>query len=204
MARNRNRKMPNKIKKGTFPRLLKFICKDYGVHLGVVAICVILSAVSSVFATVFLQKLIDDCITPGLTVGMGAVQGTLIKLIAIMAGIYFIGFLASFIYTRIMAIVTQGTLKNLSVKMFDKMQTLPIKYFDTHPHGDIMSTYTNDTDAIRQLIGQCLPMLFQIGLTIISLALMMLYYSFYLSIVVFIFAILMYKVILKFGGLSSK
>ncbi len=103
-----------------------------------------------------------------------------------------------------MATVTQGTLKHLRVDMFDKMQSLPIKYFDTHAHGDIMSTYTNDTDAIRQLIGQSLPMVFQSSLTITVMFLMMIYYSVWMTIIVCLFSALMLTVTKKFGGASSR
>ena len=103
-----------------------------------------------------------------------------------------------------MATVTQGTLKHLRVDMFDKMQSLPIKYFDTHAHGDIMSTYTNDTDAIRQLIGQSLPMVFQSSLTITVMFLMMIYYSVWMTLVVCLFSALMLTVTKKFGGASSR
>ena len=103
-----------------------------------------------------------------------------------------------------MATVTQGTLKHLRVDMFDKMQSLPIKYFDTHAHGDIMSTYTNDTDAIRQLIGQSLPMVFQSSLTITVMFLMMIYYSVWMTIIVCLFSALMLTITKKFGGASSR
>ena len=114
------------------------------------------------------------------------------------------GVVAAFIYTRIMAVVTQGTLKHFRVDMFDRMESLPIKYFDTHAHGDIMSTYTNDTDAIRQMIGQSLPQLFQAALTMISIVFLMLYYSVWLTLVVFAFALIMLGITKKFGGTSSK
>lgn len=118
--------------------------------------------------------------------------------------IYLFGVVANFIYTRKMANVTQGTLMNLRNDMFEKMQTLPIKYFDTHPHGDIMSTYTNDTDAIRQVIGQSGPMVFQSALSIISVFIMMLSYSVWLTIIVVAVVFLMVKIIGDLGGKSSK
>lgn len=135
---------------------------------------------------------------------MDAVWGRLVSILFTMGVIYIMGILASFTYTRIMAVVTQGTLKYFRIDMFDRMETLPIKYFDTHAHGDIMSTNTNDTDAIRQMIGQSLPQLFQAGLTMVSIVFLMLYYSVWLTLVVFAFAIVMLQVTKIFGGASSR
>ena len=175
------------MKKGTSKRLLKYISAHYKFHLIIVFICIILSGISATAATVFLQKLIDDCITPGIKNGMSSVAGKMTLYLISMAVIYLIGVLSSFIFTRIMATVTQGTLKNLRNDMFNHMETLPIRYFDTHAHGDIMSTYTNDTDAIRQMIGQSAPMILQSLLSIAAIIVMMLSYSLILSLVVAVF-----------------
>lgn len=191
-------------KKGTFGRLLRYIFSVYKVQLIVVAICIIISSIASVIGTFFLQRLIDECITPGIASGISAVWKNLISILAMMAGIYVFGVIAAFTYTRIMAIVTQGTLKHLRSDMFDKMETLPIKYFDTHAHGDIMSTYTNDTDAIRQLIGQSLPMLIQSILTVTAMFLMMLYYSIWLTLAVCVFLAVMLMITKKFAGASAR
>ena len=174
----------NNRKKGTFGRLLRYIFQNYRIHLIVVICCIIVSAAASVVQTVFLQRLIDTCILPGLKSGMESVKQPFMQTILSMLTIYAFGVAAAFTYTHLMAIVTQGTLKHLRVDMFDKMQALPIKYFDTHAHGDIMSTYTNDTDAIRQMIGQSLPMVFQASLTITVMFLMMIYYSVWMTILV--------------------
>ena len=152
----------------------------------------------------FLQQIIDICIVPGIESGLSSVWDKLIGFLIIMAGIYAIGIIASFIYTRLMAIITQGTLMHFRNDMFAKMETLPIKYFDTHPHGDIMSTYTNDTDATRQMIGQSLPTLIQAVVSILSSYFVMLYYSIWLTLVVTLVALLMFAVIKKFGGGSMK
>jgi len=198
-------KKENEIRKpGSFLRLIKYLFKYYPVRLIVVMICIIVSACASVVATAFLQRLIDECITPGITSGMEPVWSKLVSILTAMGVIYLMGVAASFIYTRIMAVVTQGMLKHFREDMFDRMETLPIKYFDTHAHGDIMSTYTNDTDALRQMIGQSLPQLFQVSLTILSIVFLMLYYSLWLTLVVFAFAALMFFVTKKFGGASSK
>ena len=151
-------------KNGTFGRLLRYIYKNYRVYMITVIICIIIAAAASVVQTVFLQRLIDTCILPGLENGFESIRQPFMQTILSMITLYVFGVAAAFTYTHLMATVTQGTLKHLRVDMFDKMQSLPIKYFDTHAHGYIMSTYTNDTDAIRQLIGQSLPMVFQSSL----------------------------------------
>lgn len=197
-------KQKPRAKKGTFARLMSYIFSHFRIHLVVVMLCIIISSIASVAASLFIQRIVDECILPGIAYGMDVVWKQLISIITIMSVFYICGVAASFTYTRIMAVVTQGTLMNLRTDMFDKMQRLPIKFFDTHAHGDIMSTYTNDTDAIRQLIGQSLPMVIQSSLTILSIIFMMLYYSVWLTIAVFVFIGIMLKVIKKVGGASSK
>lgn len=187
----------------TFKRLIKYLFHYYKPHLIVVCICIVISACASVVATTFLQQLIDECITPGITSGLASVWSKLISLLTAMAVIYLFGVAAALTYTRLMATVTQGTLKQMRNDMFDRMQTLPVKYFDTHAHGDIMSTYTNDTDAIRQLIGQSLPALVQSLLSILAIVIMMLYYSVWLTIIVGIFIFIMSRVTKKLGGQSA-
>ena len=191
-------------KNGTFGRLLRYIYKNYRVYMITVIICIIIAAAASVVQTVFLQQLIDTCILPGLENGFESIRQPFMQTILSMVTLYVFGVAAAFTYTHLMATVTQGTLKHLRVDMFDKMQSLPIKYFDTHAHGDIMSTYTNDTDAIRQLIGQSLPMVFQSSLTITVMFLMMIYYSVWMTLVVCLFSALMLTVTKKFGGASSR
>lgn len=191
-------------KKGTFGRLFRYLFDHYGMRLIVVMLCIIVSAVASVIATVFLQRLIDKCIVPGISSGMGAVQNLLVHILLTMAVFYVLGVLAAFTYNRIMATVTQGTLKHLRDDMFHCMETLPIQYFDTHPHGDIMSTYTNDSDAIRTLIGQSLPMLTQSVLSVLAMLGMMLYFSVWMTILVLVFIGVMLTISKKFGGASAK
>lgn len=191
------------VQTGTLKRLLKFILAHYKTRILVVIICIISSALASTVATVFMQRLIDECITPGITSGLDAVWPQLVSILTTMAIFYVFGVTASFIYTRLMATVTQGTLKNLRNGMFNRMETLPVRYFDTHAHGDIMSNYTNDTDAIRQMIGQSLPMLIQSSLSILSMFVMMLYYSIWLTITVWIFIGIMVTITKKFGSASA-
>ncbi len=199
-------------KKGTFGRLIKYIFDGHRWQLIVVAICILLSACTSIAASASTQMIIDDVITPGLKAGnllgfeagLDSVWGDLMGIITMMIVVYAFGIIATFIYQQIMAGVTQRTLMNFRNDMFNKMQTLPVKFFDTHAHGDIMSTYTNDTDAIRMVVSQSMPMLFQSSLTIISLVVMMLNYSVWLTFAVAMFVFLMMKVSGKVAGASSK
>jgi len=192
------------VKKGTFSRFLKYLFSNYTPHLIVVIVCILISSLASVIANFYIQRIVDEVITPGLANGFDSVASQFSKILISMAVIYVFGVVAAFLYTRIMAVVTQGTLKKMRTDMFNQMQTLPIKYFDTHAHGDIMSTYTNDTDAIRQLIGQSLPQLVQASVSVIGIAFTMLYYSIWLTIVVALFLLLMYKTVKDIGGKSSK
>ena len=190
--------MPGAIKKGTMGRFMKYLFSKYGKSIVVVIVGIVMSALASMAAQMFTQKLIDECIIPGIDNGFDSIKSKLFSLLLAMGIIYILGVIASFTYTRIMATVTQGTLKHLRDDMFNKMETLPIKYFDTHAHGDIMSTYTNDVDAVRQLIGQSLPTVFQSVLTVITMTFMMIFYSIWLSLVVLAFIIIMTKSINKF------
>lgn len=191
-------------KQGPFKRLLKYIVGTYKCHMIIVAICIFISAVSGSVATIFLQRIIDECIVPGVSKGIDAVWGKLISIIVMMASIYILGVVAAFIYTRIMAIVTQGTLKNLRIDMFKQMESLPIKYFDTHANGDIMSTYTNDTDTLRQMIGQSLPQLIQGLITVTTALVVMLYYSIWLTLLVLAILFSMTMIVKKIGGKSAE
>ena len=203
----RRRQMKGKrpdIKPGTFTRFIKYLAAHYGFQMGLVLICLILSAFSSVIANLFIQKIVDEIIAPGLTGGFESVASDFIKVISSMVAFYLIGLAATFIYTRTMALITQGTLKAFRVDMFERMESLPIKFFDTHAHGDIMSTYTNDTDALRQLIGQSMPMLIQSAISSIGIIFMMLYYSVWLTLVAAVFVFIMINAIRNIGGKSSR
>ena len=192
------------IKKGTATRLIKTVFSLYKWQLIVVLFCILINSTGSLVSSVFLQTLIDEVIPTGVALGFAAVQSRLTGMIIGMAGIYLVIVLAAFLYNRIMATVTQGMLYHLRAEMFEKMQSLPIKYFDTHAHGEIMSTYTNDTDATRQLIGQSLPSLLTNSLTLVLSTALMLWYSLWLSFVVALFTFLMTFIIKKVGGGSAK
>ena len=203
----RGRGMPvpkGSIKKGTFSRLIKTLFKYYKWQTIVVLICIIVNSFGSLVASVFTKTLVDEVITPGIKAGFGEVWGTLISLIITMSIAYSVVVLAGFFWHRIMATVTQGMLYHLRVDMFKKMQSLPIKYFDTNAHGEIMSRYTNDTDATRQLIGQSLPTLLSSSLTLVVSISFMLWYSFWLALVVFGCTIAMTMVVKVIGGNSAK
>lgn len=194
----------NNRKKGTFGRLLRYIFQNYRIHLIVVICCIIVSAAASVVQTVFLQRLIDTCILPGLKSGMESVKQPFMQTILSMLTIYAFGVAAAFTYTHFMAIVTQGTLKHLRVDMFDKMQSLPIKYFDTHAHGDIMSIYTNDVDTLRQMISQSIPQLINSSITIIGVLASMIILNIPLTLLTLVLVGLMLVVTKKATGMSGK
>lgn len=198
--------MPPLPKKHTFKRLLKYILHFYKWQLLVVAVCLIGSSFAMIISNVFLQRIIDECITPAVKNNWvwGDVQARVFELGGFMVIVFVIGIISSFLNTRLMAVVTQGTLKHLREDMYDNMETLPIKYFDTRAHGNIMSTYTNDTDAARQFIGQSLPTLFQSFFSVIAMFILMLYYSLYLTLIVIGVIVLMFLVVKKIGGASSK
>ena len=184
-------------------RLMKYIGKTYTIHLIVVVICIFASVLANVQGTMFMKSLIDDYITPLL--GKADPDfGPLMQAIARVAGFYLLGVICTFIYNRVRVYVTQGTLKNLRVDLFTHMESLPIKYFDTHAHGDIMSVYTNDIDTLRQMISQSMPQLLSSAITIVSVFISMIILSIPLTIVTLIMIGIMLFVTKKVAGLSGK
>ena len=192
------------IPKGTTIRLLKYVFSTYKAYWIIVLACITVSAVCGVTAQSFLQRLIDDCITPGIANGMDTVYKELLSILITMGSIYVAGIVCSFFYTRLGGIMTQGILKRFRIDMFNKMESLPVKYFDTHSFGNIMSTYTNDTDALRQMIGQSIPMVFQSMMTLVTIFIMMIRYSLWMLMVVIVFVVIMLFVIKKVAGGSTK
>ncbi len=174
----------------------------YKVRLILVACCILISAVASVASSLFIQSLIDDYITPMLAQSSPQF-GKLFSIIMAMASIFLVGVLASFFYTRTMAIIAQGTLKKIRDDMFAHMQTLPIKYFDTHTHGDIMSHYTNDADTLRQMLAQSLPQLLSSTVSMIAVFCSMLHLSILLTLIVLAFTFLMLFVVKNIAGKSG-
>ena len=171
-----------KLSMPTVKRLLSYH-KQYSAVLAVVTVCILLSAGATAAASLFLQVLIDQYITPLLAQSTPVFTG-LLRVLLLMAAVYGAGVLCSWIYSRLMINVAQRTLKQIRDEMFAKMQRLPISYFDTHTHGDIMSRYTNDTDTLRQMITQSMPQFVSSVFTIIAVFFAMLYQSVYLTIIV--------------------
>ena len=187
-----------------FARLVKFIFSKNKRSLILVFACIIVNSLSSTAATFFLQSLVDSCIVPGIKSGLLSVLPEIVRILTLTAAIYVAGIITSFLYTRIMACVTQKTLRSLRDSMFKKMQTLPLKYFDTHPRGSVMSTYTNDVDAIRQVIGMSIPSLMQSFLSLCAMGFMMIYYSVPLSVVTVLFLFLMSGITKKIALHNSR
>lgn len=197
-----NGKTISKINPKTLKRLLSYITKYYKKQFIIVIICIILSAVASVSGSLFLQTLIDNYITPLLSTP-NPVFTDLFKAICSLGLIYVVGIISTYIYNRTMAIVSQGVLKTIRDEMFSKMQTFPIRYFDTNTHGDIMSHYTNDADTLREMISRSLPQLITSFVSIIAIFCSMLYVSVPLTIFVLFFVFLMLQVTRKVAGRSS-
>ena len=196
--------MPENIRRfkpGTIRRLLSYL-GAYRIPLILVVVCILISAGASVASALFIQTLIDDFITPML-LNQSSDFSELLKVITTMGFIFAAGIVATLIYNRMMAVIAQGTLKDIRDAMFSKMQKLPIRYFDTHTHGDIMSHYTNDTDTLRQMISQSMPQMFSSCVTILAVFCSMLYLSFWLTLFVLISVIVILKTIKKIAGKSS-
>ena len=191
-----------KFDKATLLRLLKIIFQTYKIQFFIVMVLVVISSLTSVASSLFIQTLIDDYISPML-LEENPVFTRLFKALATMACIYLVGILATYIYNRMMAKISQGTLKTIRDEMFEKMQKLPIKYFDTHTHGDIMSYYTNDADTLRELISRGMPQMVSMAITIITTFVAMIYTSPYLTILVLFGLFAMLKVTKNIGGKSS-
>ena len=187
----------------TMKRLLAFIMKRYKYRYMIVMVCIAVSSLISVIGTLFMKVLIDDYILPMVD---GRIQSfePLIRALMFMAGIYGIGIVCNYTYNLIMMYVSQNVLKDVRDEMYAHMETLPIKYFDTHQHGDIMSHYTNDTDTLRQMVSQSIPNLFSSAITLTSTLVSMLVLSIPLTIVVLLGVVVMLAVSGKIGGNSAK
>ena len=188
----------------TLGKLLGYMFHYYKGRLILVICCIAVTAVAGISSSIFLEILVDDVVTPGLKLGFVAVTRQLYTILGIMAGIYVFALICSFVYNRTMAVVTQGFLKHVREDMFNSMQKLPIRYFDTNTHGDIMSYYTNDTDALRQLISQSIPQVTYSVVAMITLLVSMLQSSIYLTLVVLAGVAFMVLVTKLVGGKSAK
>ena len=189
--------------KGTVKRLLRLLFRFYPVALPLVVLCVIFSAVVSSIPAVFMQNIIS-VLEQNAGQGWAVIGPQVLRLTSILAGLYLLALTSSFAYNRAMAVITQGSLKKMRETLFDHMEALPIRYFDTHSHGDIMSHYTNDIDTLRQLISQSLPQLLVSGVIVFTLFSIMLYYSIWMALVVLVGVCFMLLVVKKIGGSSAK
>ncbi len=190
--------------KGSMVRLLKFLWQDYKGLLLLVAAFLVVGSVTTSVSSVFINNLVT-IIKEGLEVGSyEAIAGDLLKLAGIMLGTYLLGIISIYGRERTMAVITQGFLHNMRTRMFSTLQRLPIKYFDTNTHGDIMSHFTNDIDTLRQLISQSIPSFFTCAITLSILVFIMVYYSLWLAFVVFLGVLVMGFVTKKVGGNSAK
>lgn len=193
-----------KNKKGVLGRVIKTLFGFYPVMMPVVLICIIFNAVVSSIPAVFMQNVIATIEQSWQSGNWDKVSAKIMGLVLLLVTFYVLSLLASVIYNQMMAVITQGTLKKLRQKMFNGMQDLPVSYFDTHNHGDIMSYYTNDIDTLRQMISQSFPQLLVSGVTVLTIFFIMLYYSVWLTIVVVIGVVFMVVVTKKIGGNSAK
>lgn len=186
-----------------FARLMGFIFKKYLPACIIVVICIFVSVLANVQGTMFTKNLIDDYIVPLLKTGSPD-YGPLLAAMGRVAVFYSIGVISTFAYNKIMIYVSQGTIKNLRVELFSHMQDLPIRYFDSHAHGDIMSIYTNDIDTLRQLISQSLPQILNSAITVVSVFVSMVILNIPLTVLTIVMVIVTTVVTKKFAGFSSR
>lgn len=201
---NKKNRKPGIVKKGTFGRIIKTLFEFYPVMMPIVLICILFSAIVSSIPSIFMQKviaLISDTYKSG---DWNGVSGQVIRLVSVLGTFYVLSIIANIAYNQMMAIITQGSLKKLRMKMFNGMQDLPIKYFDQNNHGDIMSYYTNDIDTLRQMISQSIPQLLNAIVVVCTTFFIMVYFSLWMALVVVVGVIIMLIVTKKCGGASAK
>ncbi len=187
----------------TFGRVMKYVLKDYGIHYAVVAVCIMVTVYASLQGTMFMRTLIDQYIVP-LMGGGDPDFKPLLQAILRVGAFYAAGVAASFAQSRIMIRITQGSMRNLRNDLFGKMESLPIRYFDTHAHGDIMSLYTNDIETLRQMISQSIPQMFNSVITVAGVVYYMIRLDIPLTLVTFAMVIVMLLATKKVAGLSGR
>ena len=194
-----------KVKKETLPRVLKLLFQFYPKLIPIVVFCIIFAAIVNSIPAIFTKNILD-VIAQSLENGVSWSEALpqIMPLIIALIVLYLISIILTVLQSQLMAYITQGFLSKMRCKMFDGMQTLPIKYFDTHKHGDIMSHYTNDIDTLRQLISQSIPSLMQAGIVVATVLFIMLYYSILMTLVVLAGVVAMFYVSKKIGGGSAK
>ncbi len=210
-SNKQNKRPMPKPKRGVLPRLLKMLFADYCPALILVMVCVIVNSISNTSASIFMNQLttkLEEGVEHGKIFGTQSgwehIAPAIYTMVAILVVIYVFGLIANFFQARIMAIVTQGFLNKTRKKMFSTMQDLPIKYFDTHHHGDIMSHYTNDIDTMRELVSRSIPTVIMSGLIIALLLFYMLFMNIWLTLVVLLGVVAMFAVTKTVGGKSAK
>ena len=187
----------------TLARLLRYFKGGYAVQFTVVLVCILFSAIANAAGSMFLRVLIDDYIAPLLLQASPVFTG-LIHAISLMALVYLVGIISTFLYNRIMVSISQGILKQVRDEMFERMQKLPIRYFDTHTHGDLMSHFTNDTDTLQQMLSQSVPQMFSSLMTIIAVFIAMLVTNVWLTLFVLLGILVMLVVVKRIGGQSAR
>lgn len=200
MKQNKKQRAP----KGVLGRLAKTLFGFYPVLLPVTIGCILVNAVVSSVPSIFMQNIIAAVEQSWHQSDWAGVSGRILGLVALLGVFYALSLAAGFAYNQLMAVITQGSLAKLREKMFGGMQDLPVKYFDTHNHGDVMSYYTNDIDTLRQMISQSFPQLMISAVTVLTLFCIMVYYSVWLTLVVLVGVVLMVAVTRKVGGASSQ
>lgn len=190
-------------KKNTFTRLIKTLFEFYPVLLPIIIALILFNSVVSSIPSVFMQNIIAVIEKYWRTKDWLHAKPEVLSFVTVLLILYILSLIASFTYNRLMAVVTQGSLMKFREKMFARMESLPIRYFDTNAHGDIMSIYTNDTDTLRQLISQSLPALMQTSIVLLTVFCIMIYYSFWLTGVVLIGCVIMFFITKNFGSKSS-
>ncbi len=193
------------IQKGTVKRLLKSLFHYYPVMLPIALVCIVINAAISSIPALFMERLytlLGDALVQNL--GWSDVAADMAGIMGLLIGMYIVSLIAGAVYTQLMAIITQGYLKKMREQMFNGMQDLPIRYFDTHNHGDIMSYYTNDIDTLRQMIAQSIPQLLISGIMCLTLFCIMLYFSIYLALVILFGLVCIVLVTKLVGGGASK
>lgn len=191
-------------KKNTFTRLIKTLFEFYPVLLPIIIALILFNSVVSSIPSIFMQNIIAVIEKYWRTKDWLHAKPEVLSFVTVLLILYILSLIASFTYNRLMAVVTQGSLMKFREKMFARMESLPIRYFDTNAHGDIMSIYTNDTDTLRQLISQSLPALMQTSIVLLTVFSIMIYYSFWLTGVVLIGCVIMFFITKNFGSKSSR
>ena len=191
-------------KKNTFTRLIKTLFEFYPVLLPIIIALILFNSVVSSIPSIFMQNIIAVIEKYWRTKDWLHAKPEVLSIVTVLLILYILSLIASFTYNRLMAVVTQGSLMKFREKMFARMESLPIRYFDTNAHGDIMSIYTNDTDTLRQLISQSLPALMQTSIVLLTVFSIMIYYSFWLTGVVLIGCVIMFFITKNFGSKSSR